>query len=102
MANHWEQMAEDIRRALQAVERAHAQGEALKQDPSATALKAYQQEIRALLKELKALDYILHHEVETVIEDIGDVVHEMLTGEPFPYRHPHDLPETHAAEKAHD
>ncbi len=95
MDNEWEQMAEDIRRSVEAVARAHARAEALQEAPTHHNLLAYQKELQALIKELKALDYLVHHEIEATVEDIGDVLNRALVGRKAPYRH---SPEIHSSE----
>ncbi|HFC10002.1 MAG TPA: hypothetical protein ENJ54_09170 [Chloroflexi bacterium] len=95
MNGEWEQMAEDIRRSLEAITRAHASAEALQKEPGHHTLQAYRQELQALIKELKTLDYLVHHEIEVAVEDIGDLLNRALVGRKAPYRH---SPEIHNAE----
>ena len=99
MNSEWEQMAEDIRRSLEAVARAHKRGQALQKTPNHHNLRAYQQELQALIKELQALDYLVHHEIEVAVEDLGDLLNKALTGQKAPYRH---SPELHHNEDQND
>jgi len=84
-----EQMAENIRRALVAVERAHAQGQVLAQEASEENLRRYQSELQRLFKELKTIDCFIHNEVEVALEDISELVHRAIEGRPgaLAYRH---------------
>ncbi len=89
-----QQMLEDIRRSLEAVERAHAHGEALQQEPSKERLQAYQRELQALVKELKALDHIVHHEIEMLADEIVDALHHSIMGTKAPFHYHPDIDTT--------
>ncbi len=82
-------MAENIRRALRAVERAHEEGQNLQREASEESLRRYQRELQRLLKELQAIDRFIHNEVEVAVEDISELVHRAIEGHPSPlaYRH---------------
>ncbi len=95
MNSEWEQMAEDIRRSLEAVHRAHTRATALQQDPGHHTLQAYREELQALVNELKTLDYLIHHEIDVAMEDIGEILNHALGGHRAPH---HNRPEIHNAE----
>lgn len=86
-----QQMLEDIQHTMRMLEKAHRQGEALQNEPNKENLQAYQAELQALLKELKALDHIVHHEIEMVADEIVDALHKSLTNQKAPFHYHPDV-----------
>ncbi len=86
MMAEWDAMAEDIRRALQAVEQACKAGEALKSQPSAQSLRQYQKSLQLLQNTLGTLQHLLTHETTVLGDEINDLLAKLLSGEPAPYR----------------
>ena len=86
MEHELEKMVEDIKRALEAVEKTHSHGQSLKKEPSGENIRKYRESLQKLVEELGSLEYIFTHQAEELYEDISDLLFEMLEGEPAPYR----------------
>jgi uncharacterized protein YukE len=82
----WDQMVENIHRAMLAVEDAHQTAQELRANPNGEALAAFQAQMKELIERLTRLQAALEHESEYEIDELADRLAEWMNGKPVPYR----------------
>ncbi len=85
MTDHYE-MVEDIQRAIQALDEAHAASKRLRTEPSHETLDAFKTQMATLCDELQTLKNIFNHEGTYAADGLADVLNEFFSGEPSHFR----------------
>ncbi len=85
----WELISSQIQRAMAAVEDAHMVSQALRDEPTPEKLTKFQKKMGELARELDNIEYFLEHEDMVFSDDVSDVLSEIFTGKPAPYRKTH-------------
>ena len=82
----WNQMVENIHRAMQAVEDAHESTEELRANPNGESLAAFQAQMKQLTERLRKLQSALEHESEYEMDELADQLATWLDGKPIASR----------------
>ncbi len=82
----WDLITSQIVKAMEAVEDAHLAGKALQDEPTPEKLSEFKKQMSDLANDLKEIQYFMEHEDLVFSDDIADVLSEMFTGKPAPYR----------------
>jgi hypothetical protein len=80
----WYTMTESIQAAMQAVDKAHAATESLREKTDREAVEKFQAEMKELCKHLEQMQNILAHEDTYTIDELADAIGSMLgTGQTY-------------------
>ena len=82
----WDQIAEYIHNAMQAVDQAQAAGENLRNDTSQETLDAFKLQMEALGEHLIALKNVIEHTSTFSMDELVDVLSKMYNCKPAAYR----------------
>jgi uncharacterized protein YukE len=74
MMTDWDSMVEEIQGAMQAVDRAHAATETLREKTDREGLEKFQTEMKELHKRLEQMQAILAHEDTYTIDELADAL----------------------------
>ncbi len=85
MTDHYE-MAENIQRAMRALDEAQAASKRLREEPNHKTLDAFRAQMTSLCDELQTLKYIFEHESTYAADGLADILSEFFSGEPSHFR----------------
>lgn len=83
----WEQIAEYIHNAMQAVEQTHEAGQELRKNPNHANFDAFRAQMEELHQRLAALKTMLEHENVVFLDELADALSRAFGGKPAEYRH---------------
>lgn len=82
----WEMYAENVRRAMSLIDRAHVRSQELQREQSHAALLAFTKEIEHLKTELEILVWALEHPGQYAMDEVVDSLNVLISGKPASYR----------------
>lgn len=85
MTDHYD-MAENIQRAMRALDEAHAVSQRLRNEPNHETLDAFKTQMEALCDELQTLKNIFNHESTYAADGLADILSEFFSGKPSNFR----------------
>lgn len=85
----WITMVDSIQAAMQAVDKAHAATETLREKTSQEAIEKFQAEMKELSKRLEQMQTILAHEDTYTIDELADAIGVMMGSEQTYHRIAH-------------
>lgn len=80
-----EMMVEQIRNAMEAVDKAHEKMETLREETNPENMKAFRDEALRLYEELRQIKEILVHEDQYLMDELSSMLNQMMTGHPSAY-----------------
>jgi hypothetical protein len=83
----WEQIAEYIHNAMQAVEQTHEAGRELREKPNHTNFDAFRTRMDELHQRLTTLKSMLEHENVVFLDELADALSKAFGGKPAEYHH---------------
>jgi chromosome segregation ATPase len=87
----WEQLSEQIHRAMEQVDSAQQASEALKSEVTAENLDAFALELNRLLERLTSMQYALEHSDQYSMDEVIGTLSELLSGKPVQYRRSQEI-----------
>jgi hypothetical protein len=82
----WEWITEQIQRAMQTIDETQIAEENLRNHTTPETADEYTQQLRKLYEHLSSIKFIWEHEFNYSMDELADVMSEMFSGKPAPYR----------------
>jgi len=82
----WDLITEQIRNAMQAVDRAHEASENLRNHTTPETFDEFKSKMQTLSEHLSALKDIMEHSSTYTMDELVDALSQMSTGKPAAYR----------------
>jgi len=82
----WDLITEQIRNAMQAVDRAHEASENLRNHTTPETFDEFKSKMQTLSKHLSALKDVMEHSSTYTMDELVDELSQMSTGKPAAYR----------------
>ena len=82
----WDRIIGEIDQAMQAVDKAHQAGDALRNHVTPVAVDTFKEELSSLHAHLESLKRILDHESGFSMDELTDVLSQFFDGHPASYR----------------
>lgn len=82
----WEDITNNIKRAMQAVNDAQEASETLMNETNMENLKTFQEQMAKLQEELCSTQWALDHAGQYSMDEVIDALNKMFSGRPAPYR----------------
>lgn len=82
----WDEMVENIARAMEAVGEAHASVETLQREANANTFELFRQRMKALEEHLRRLQKVLDNEEAYAIDELMDALSRVYTDHAADYR----------------
>lgn len=82
----WDEMVENITRAMEAVGEAHASAETLQRQANANTFELFRQRMKALEEHLRRLQTVLDNEEAYAIDELMDALSRVYTDHAADYR----------------
>jgi hypothetical protein len=82
----WDLMVENIQMAIQAVEKAHAASDELRENTTPENLEQFRQEIDTLTEHLTQLKTVLDNQEAFALDEMADWLSQAFQGTPSEYR----------------
>jgi hypothetical protein len=82
----WNLMTENIRNAMQVVDKAHAASRQLRENASLETFDNFRAQMEELSKRLAELQTVLNHQEAFALDELADWLSKAFTANPSPYR----------------
>lgn len=83
----WDEMVENINRAMEAVSEGHAAAQLLQHDVNAAAFELFRDRMKVLQEPLQRLKTVLDNEEAYAVDELMDALSRVYSGHAADYRH---------------